>query len=500
MRLISIHIDRYLMLRDLTMRFDRPGRLRMGAYALDFLVGLNGAGKSTLLRALTQIIVDLHATRPTDFNYRLEYELQRAGQRLRVQVKREQPHTTMTVYRPDDGVTLLDNSAVDAVYLPERVIVYTTGNLAAWDALTAQMGYATQARDAKADVLNDPVKRAIAELPGRLSHPTNDNTTDDIQSPLLLLRDSRLAAITLTGLLASLHATTSPLDDVLHALDLVGLRGFSLRFRLHRALSDYQLFEQLRHHAVRHIQQGSDHLLVFDLPEDRQRQRVFIEELWADYATPLDFFDALDKLSKPLATGEPTLQEVNIFLERAVVTDEVNDDATRLLLFEWMSDGERSFLGRMAMLAMLQAENSLILLDEPEVHFNDYWKREIVKLIDTVMHDHANHLLIVTHSSIGLSDVSSAQVTVVSRGQDGFTVTHPPTIKTFGTDPSEIMIIVFRTGLSTGAYATQLLESAVESGDREVVANFLESVGPGMWLFRLQRRLEDFDASPLESA
>lgn len=62
------------------------------------------------------------------------------------------------------------------------------------------------------------------------------------------------------------------------------------------------------------------------------------------------------------------------------------------------------------------------------------------------------------------------------------------------------MIIVFRTGLSTGAYATQLLESAVESGDREKVANFLESVGPGMWLFRLQRRLEDFDASPPESA
>lgn len=236
--------------------------------------------------------------------------------------------------------------------------------------------------------------------------------------------------------------------------------------------------------------------------EERQQQREFVEELWADYATSLDFFDALDQLSEPLATGEPTLQEVNMFLERTVATetDEEDDGTTRLLLFEWMSDGERSFLGRMAMLAMLQAENSLILLDEPEVHFNDYWKREIVKLIDTVMRGHANHLLIVSHSSIGLSDVSSAQVTVVSRGEDGFTLTHPPTIKTFGTDPSEIMIIVFRTGLSTGAYATQLLESAVESGDREEIVDFLESVGPGMWLFRLQRRLEDFDASPLESA
>src|SRR5690606_29044885 len=119
-----------------------------------------------------------------------------------------------------------------------------------------------------------------------------------------------------------------------------------------------------------------------------------------------------------------------------------------LLLFEWMSDGERSFLGRMAMLAMLQTENSLILLDEPEVHFNDYWKREIVKLIDMVMQSHANHLLIVSHSSIGLSDVTDAQVSVMKRGDDGFAIVHPPTVRTFGTDPSEIMIVVFHTGLS----------------------------------------------------
>ncbi|MCL4266663.1 MAG: AAA family ATPase [Anaerolineae bacterium] len=498
MRLISLHIDRYQMLRDLTIRFDRPGRLKMGAYALDFLVGLNGSGKSTLLRVLAQIVTDLHANRPTAFNYRLEYELQQAGQRLRVQVIRQRPHLTMTVYNPNDGPAILDNGAVDATFLPERIVVYTTGNLAAWDELDKQSSTPADEHNAAADILSDPIKRSVFEIPGLLPRPDVPENSDEIQSPLLLLRSSRLPIITLTGLLASLQSETPPLNEVLTSLGLVGLRGFSLRLRLHQALSDYELFHHLRLHATRHIQQGSDHLLVFELPAERTAQRTFTETLWSDYATPLDFFDALNQLCEPLTTGEPTLQQVNIFLERELIAEEEEDGATRLLLFDWMSDGEQSFLSRMAMLAMLQTENSLILLDEPEVHFNDYWKREIVKLIDTVMHNHANHLLIVSHSSIGLSDVASAQVTVMSKGANGFAVTHPPTIKTLGTDPSEIMMIVFRTGLSTGAYATQLLESAVQSGEREEIAHFLETVGPGMWLFRLQRRLEDFDASPIE--
>lgn len=500
MKLISLYIDRYLMLRDLTVRFDRHGRLPMGKYALDFLVGLNGSGKSTFLRALAQIVTDLHANRPTPFNYRLEYVITRADRQLRVQITRQRPHLTMTVYNAEDGAPLLDAAPVDAVYLPERVIVYTTGSLTAWDVLAAQLAYTTEERDAAEELLADPVKRSIAELPGHL--PRLDYAlTDNAQSPLLLLRESRLPLIALTGLLASLQAESSLLGDVLQSLRLAGLRAFSLRLRLHQALSDYDLFEQLSPHATRHVQQGSDHLLVFELPEGREAQQAFVQQLWADYATPLAFYDALDQLCEPLATGEPTLQQLNIFLERALVVDEEESDGTsRLLLFDWMSDGERSFLSRMAMLAMLQTENSLILLDEPEVHFNDYWKREIVKLIDAVMRDHANHLLIVSHSSIGLSDVASAQVTVMSRSEDGFAIAHPPTIKTFGADPSEIMVVVFRARLSTGAYAADLLETAVESGEREEIVRFLEAVGPGMWLFQLRRRLEDFDASSPESA
>ncbi|MGB1250552.1 MAG: AAA family ATPase [Candidatus Promineifilaceae bacterium] len=495
MKLLSLTIDKYKILRDVTLRFDRPQRLDMGAYALDFLVGLNGSGKSTLLRALTQIVTDLHANRPTPFNYRIEYELMLQQRSVRVMVVRSVPKTEMTVWQ-DGQVHPVHQDMVQQSYLPKRVVVYTTGRLTMWEALVAQMTQDVQWNSADPDLLNDPVQRAIAELPGHQTTLDNTEQQQNIQSPLLLLREDRLPLMALTGLLVGIEGEdTSLLAEVLNSLRIKRLCGFSLKLRLHRALSNDELFQNIKGVATRHVQQGSDHLLVFDMADEASKRRKFVKQLWAGYPTPLDFYEALDKLSEPIATGEPTLQEINLFLERDIVETEDDEvEATRVLLFDWLSDGEKSFFGRMAMLAMLQTNNSLILLDEPEVHFNDYWKRRIVKLIDNVMTGHPNHLLIVSHSSIGLSDVAAAQVQVMSEGPDGFTRVDPPAVRTLGTDPSEIMIVVFHTKLSTGKYAADLLKTVVENGERQELENFLDKVGPGMWYFRILQRLEALDA------
>ncbi len=53
--------------------------------------------------------------------------------------------------------------------------------------------------------------------------------------------------------------------------------------------------------------------------------------------------------------------------------DELDEprSAPPLLMLASLSDGERSFLGRMCLFCMLRGQEALVLLDEPEVHFND---------------------------------------------------------------------------------------------------------------------------------
>jgi energy-coupling factor transporter ATP-binding protein EcfA2 len=149
----------------------------------------------------------------------------------------------------------------------------------------------------------------------------------------------------------------------------------------------------------------------------------------------------------------------------------------------------------MALLAMLDMQDSLIILDEPEVHFNDYWKREVVKFVDETMQGFSNHLLITTHSSILLSDVTENQVNVFVKNPSGITEQRRPGIKTFGADPSEIMMVTFDTELSSGAKSEEELITAIHNGDRAKVAGLLEMIGPGMWRFRLKQRLEEIDAA-----
>ena len=131
-----------------------------------------------------------------------------------------------------------------------------------------------------------------------------------------------------------------------------------------------------------------------------------------------------------------------------------------LLLYDWLSDGEREFLGRMALFQILQGENdALMILDEPETHFNDVWKREIVDVIDTSLRNNASEVVISTHSSISLTDVFDTEVTLLrKRRNSSRTTVRPLAIKTFGASPTEIMTNIFDAPESVGQRAAEFLE------------------------------------------
>lgn len=130
------------------------------------------------------------------------------------------------------------------------------------------------------------------------------------------------------------------------------------------------------------------------------------------------------------------------------------------LLWENLSDGERFFLGRMALFHLLRGErNALVILDEPETHFNDLWKREIVNIIDENLRDNPSEVLISTHSSIALSDVFDSEITLLKKAPgDGNVVAVRTPIRTFGASPSEIMIYVFDAPETVGQRATEFLD------------------------------------------
>lgn len=171
-----------------------------------------------------------------------------------------------------------------------------------------------------------------------------------------------------------------------------------------------------------------------------------------------------------------------------------------VLRYEELSDGEQMVLGRMALFHLLQGQqDALLLLDEPETHFNDKWKREIVDIIDEAIGNTANDVLISTHSAIVLSDVFNNEIVMVQKTADG-TGVRSVDEPTFATDPSALMMTVFGADDSIGKRAQEFIEDKLRqaAGTPAEIADLerlIARMGSGFYRSELRTLLNTWRAN-----
>lgn len=103
---------------------------------------------------------------------------------------------------------------------------------------------------------------------------------------------------------------------------------------------------------------------------------------------------------------------------------------------------------------------------------------------------HPNHLLITTHSSILLSDVTEAHISSIVKRSNGIAEAVEIGAPTFGANPSSIMVHMFDTGTSVGSFSGEYISQALERGNVEELRELLDQVGVGYWSFRISNRLD----------
>jgi ABC-type transport system involved in cytochrome c biogenesis ATPase subunit len=208
--------------------------------------------------------------------------------------------------------------------------------------------------------------------------------------------------------------------------------------------------------------------LFFDL------ERILHLNAFPEYDTRRTLFALTEILSgdreiSPEEKREKTAQPFAIFqqllqLQQQGILEDISIGLKKrnvkgILLFDWLSDGERVYLGRMALLHLLEKQDdSLIILDEPETHFNDAWKRVVTDIIDQSLKDCSSEVVLATHSSIALTDVFDSEMTVLHKDvRSGIITASGPSIRTFGASPNEILRDIFQAPESTGQRASEFL-------------------------------------------
>ena len=476
--------------------------------SIRFLVGLNGTGKTNILRYLTSIFLALDEDfrRPRDDSpaYNLPFGLayQMRGDTIIIRsdgLGRSGVEFTINGEKRNRG-----DLPAKARIMPRTLLVYTSGNVEEWQSL---INPAWNREDDESDQeiqldelrVDDELSVEDRVEEAGESMQSGDRAAFDAEadaeigetaslssSRVVLVEPEQMHLALLAALLEyqmpgkAQEEYKSAFRDVLDQIR-VKLVGFSLLIDpdMFPIVPQHQrLLRQLYELATLPLQQWNDHLLVFDLDQiDVASGSSTLEGLCNGPAgDAFDFFQFLVELYKRGA-----LRGANLVLN--YTPQDAKESEAVTLLASGLSDGEFAFVARMALIYLLHEDECLFLLDEPETHFNDEWKRNLVDSIERALVGTNSEVILTSHASVTLTDAYPSEVILLTpAGQEAVPLT-------LATEPGELLLRLFGAERSVGKRAQRRIDAALTQGDEAELRDLLDQVGVGYYRFKIVEEL-----------
>lgn len=104
-----------------------------------------------------------------------------------------------------------------------------------------------------------------------------------------------------------------------------------------------------------------------------------------------------------------------------------------------LSSGEKQLFLRALSLKFLNVNNSIILIDEPEISLHPRWQRKIINVYENIGEN--NQLIIATHSPHIIGNVKKEQLRVLKRDKEGIKVMNSEELdETYGRTVESILM------------------------------------------------------------
>ena len=551
---------------------DTKGVKAMESFSPFCFAGLNGSGKSNVLEALASIFYHLESCvakfkpktfathfRPNECNldaFTLEYLIGQHNSKPyalayfdKIIIKKEMGKAPL-MWRQSFPFTkeqklisvslepktdLREPQAAEGKeYLPQIIVGYSSG------------------------------ENEILSLPFRKSRLINfDKYREDYikgykyeepENSLIYIDAEMSQAVLLACLLYEDEETLKPLRK---ELGIVGLRSFRMNLNVQGLMTDYDgdrnthvpilqhipdIIEDLKKcssswqefkHESKAINDNLFSVLILDFFVDEKTKRAFKEH----FPTSFDlfrFFQVLYELNSnvisesikeevykskgfytdgKLPEGSPD-ENVFYFLDYLILKDIEGEAEPKPLLLREFSDGEHQFLHTMGICLMLKDRKSILLLDEPETHFNPSWRAKFIKILDDSIKAGNNKeypngsfnvhslkdILLTSHSPFIISDCMPDNVLFFSRNQKTKLVEAKKAselgLKTYGSSVDYILKNFFKTNLISNK-SFEELKGIIDHGTidelRKAVEDFGESSEKQFLFRKIYEKMENKD-------
>ena len=493
--------------------------------------GLNGSGKSNVLEALANIFYHLECStlKPetseylsNDFNlkksdpiaYELEYyiipkESKKKSVEDYVNIiirkeKLEPPKIKITAQDQTEEFGFIEITNSIRSYLPELVIGYSSG---------------------ENEILSLPfVKSRLLQLDEYYYHlknrdklKLNYDLSEKPESSLVYMDYHMSQAILLANFLIQDEDTLKPIKEQLEIDKLHSFRLVINNHQLYHIEDDPELgyllplaeeiLVKLRSCATTVFKNAENENEIFDFYFDensKTKKSILKGAFKTNFNSPIELFKAFQILNllNLRVVSKSLKKEIynsnSLYAMYKVPSFEESEhvfhfnlfkikkkNSTDKMLLKAFSDGEHQFLHTMGICLILKDKNTLMLLDEPETHFNPEWRSEFISLLkDSLSKSGTNNLtrdiIITSHSPFIISDCFPDKVLVFEKGKQPINALKL-NIDTFGTSVNILTNKIFKRKNTIGKYSLEKLnEYRKKFQTMENLEDFLDEINSEM--------------------
>ena len=431
------------------------------------LVGINGSGKSKLLECIAEIFEYLTGCY-TDFikdpgntstQFRIDYtfKLSKGNIYVRFIQDQEKGKPICLTGTDEDSLVVEDNHIKIRAILPEMVLGYSSGeneSLSQWF-----HPYIDEYRDYYQS------KALPAKTTGILSQSKKTKNLPDL--PHMLWIDFSMNKLVFIANSVFSLDPDSRWNTIIKEVNIHDLRSFRIIVKLKpkkgpakgiiAAQEQKDLIAALKRcSSASYDPTDKEQSLILDYYYSSATYQAFKKE----FSTAFNLYTALvkldtlnlivtrselDEVSKvKRETGETLPRPVLIETQKALgfFGLKMYHKSNSVVHYSNLSDGEHQFLHIFGTLNMIQSQNVLFLLDEPETHFNPQWRSAFISNMDNIAKRREQEYLITTHSPFLLSDSRSENVFVFERFENKVKITHPD-IETYGSAVELLLKVAF---------------------------------------------------------
>ncbi|WP_348797886.1 restriction system-associated AAA family ATPase [Flavobacterium adhaerens] len=464
--------------------------------------GLNGSGKSNVLEALSLIFFYLECSfskyLPDDFknsfeksqipfSFELEYLLYKNNEELMIPIKIIKPENKpIEFYR-----TTLSNELIRVSTIPIREGINKSNAVAKQYLPQIVIGYSS----GENEILSLPfLKTRLIHFDNYRQSLISDEKYDKKSLTSLVYIDYSMSqAVLLSNFLMQKEFDDKKLDllypikellkiDKLHSFRLV-IKDFSIKNEESSNTKSKQLLSQLKDKSKNSIIDKlkkcatssfltSNDELILDYYVNKNTKKAFQNcftsayDLFQNLQTLLELnLHSINKnIKKEIYTTnsmyvsekmpKPEGKDLVFYFNNFLIKKKGEE---KPVLIKNLSDGEHQFLHSMGICLMLKDKTALILLDEPETHFNPDWRSKFISILkDSLERGESNNLirdiLITSHSPFIISDCFPDKVVVFKKDEKPINAKDMK-FNTFGTSVNIVLEEIFRKEESIPDYS-----------------------------------------------